>query len=89
MEGVTDPAALADVASKVVVGNTVEWGLVALLGGGGVLALIIACITLLAQGGRAAPSRSRTLIDPKISKQGLVPCFFILFPFFFDSLGIF
>lgn len=58
MEGVTDPAALADLSAKVLVGNSVEWGLVALLGGGGVLALIIACITLLRKAGVLPPAEA-------------------------------
>jgi len=56
--GVTDPAALADVAAKAVVSNSVTWGLTAILGGGAVLAVIIACITLLRKAGVLPPAEA-------------------------------
>ena len=56
--GVTDPAALAQAASKAVVSSSITWGLTAVLGGGAVLAVIITCITLLRKAGVLPPAEA-------------------------------
>ncbi|MGE5543822.1 MAG: hypothetical protein ACM3UW_02520 [Bacillota bacterium] len=56
--GVTDPAAIAAAASKAIISSSVQWGLTAVIGGGAVLAVIIACITLGRKAGILPPAEA-------------------------------